>query len=60
MNITKWVLAAISVIGMFVAFWSICIMVIVPDWTSFTAAFIGMALIAIGAFGFKALDRQQA
>lgn len=44
--------------GLMLALSATCIMVILPDWWSFTAGMIGFVLIGIGAVGYKITDHQ--
>lgn len=45
-------------VGLFVIMCATCVMVLSPDWLSFTAGMIGYAVIGIAAVGYKVLDRK--
>lgn len=54
----KALFALIILAGMVITFFATCIMVILPDWWSFTAGMIGFALIGTGALVYKLLDNR--
>lgn len=54
----KAISALVILMGMAMAFGATIIMVILPDWWSFTAGMIGFLMIGIGAVVFKLLDNK--
>lgn len=59
-RIIKCFSALIATLGLLITAGSAVVLAIAQDWGSFTAAYIGMALIVAGAFVFKAADRREA
>lgn len=54
----RWLFAATATAGLLLTTGAAVVLAIAHDWASFTAAYVGIAIIAASALGFNSLDRK--
>lgn len=54
----RWLFATAAIAGLLLTAGAVVVLAAAQDWASFTAAYVGIAILAVSALGFNCLDRR--